>query len=241
MDAFPNSSVKNLQLLKNDMSDLQSMKEQNSSLIQRDPSKITQPSQMLKEASILIDEDEEQDKSAHFKDAAIMRFLDGSVKVTNETEFINEFRRRANDQFWKQLDSIQTCVKSKIGIGRHIFIPFKVQIHKNDTLDQDIVYSYQKFGKEYEKEVKEIADRELRHMPTSEYHREIEERLRVRAPLDYCQRQCLKMCYYVQKIYHFEILHMDCDFYQDDNGKIWFFFVKNLVVRPQSKAFNFLS
>jgi hypothetical protein len=62
----------------------------------------------------------------HYKDAAIMRFTDGYVKVTNETEFINEFRRRANDGFWKTLESIQTCIKSKIGLGKHIFIPFKV-------------------------------------------------------------------------------------------------------------------
>jgi hypothetical protein len=44
------------------------------------------------------------------------------------------------------------------------------------------VYSYNKVGKEYESEVKEIADRELRTMPTSEFHREIEERLRIRKP-----------------------------------------------------------
>jgi hypothetical protein len=52
---------------------------------------------MVRDSSLLVEDDEEQDKSAHFKDAAIMRFTDDSVKVTNETEFINEFRRRAND------------------------------------------------------------------------------------------------------------------------------------------------
>ncbi len=72
------------------------MKEQNSSLIQRDQSKVNPPP-MMKEPSVLLEDDEEQDKSAHFKDAAIMRFTDNTVKVTNETEFINEFRRRAND------------------------------------------------------------------------------------------------------------------------------------------------
>lgn len=67
----------------------------------------------------------------------MLRFIDEyeTVKVANETEFINEFRRRANDAFWKSLECIQTCVKSKIGLGKHIFIAFKVQIKKNEPID----------------------------------------------------------------------------------------------------------
>lgn len=74
------------------------------------------------------DDSEAEEKSAHFKDAGILRFVDGTVKVTNEAEFINEFRRRANDSFWKTLECIQTAIKNKIGLGKHYFVPFKVEI-----------------------------------------------------------------------------------------------------------------
>ena len=47
------------------------------------------------------------EKSIYYKDTAVMRFEeDGVVKVVHDTEFINEFRRRANDDFWKTL----TCI-----------------------------------------------------------------------------------------------------------------------------------
>lgn len=41
-----------------------------------------------------------EERSIYYKDAAIIRFQDDVVKVVRDTEFINEFRRRANDGFW---------------------------------------------------------------------------------------------------------------------------------------------
>lgn len=41
--------------------------------------------------------DENDEKSIYYKDVAIFRFDDEVVKVVRDTEFINEFRRRAND------------------------------------------------------------------------------------------------------------------------------------------------
>jgi hypothetical protein len=105
--------------------------------------------------------------------------VDGSVKVANEPEFINEFRRRANDSFWKTLECIQTAIKSKIGLGKHFFIPFKVEIKDKSKAECELKYNYKKPGQEYEKEVQEIADREMRQMFSSEMHKEIEERLRL--------------------------------------------------------------
>jgi hypothetical protein len=47
------------------------------------------------------------EKSIYYKDTAAIRFLnDDTVKVVRDTEFINEFRRRANDDFWKTIDCI---------------------------------------------------------------------------------------------------------------------------------------
>ena len=66
-------------------------------------------------------------QTMHYKDAAILRFSDEihSVKVVNESEFINEFRRRNNDPLWKSLECIQTCIKSRFGLGKHFFVDFK--------------------------------------------------------------------------------------------------------------------
>lgn len=51
---------------------------------------------------------------------------------------MNEFRRRANDDFWKTVDCIQTSVKSKTGIGHPVFLQFYAPINeKLPTLDID--------------------------------------------------------------------------------------------------------
>lgn len=65
-----------------------------------------------------------------------MRFEDDDVvKVVRDTEFINEFRRRANDEFWKTLTCIQTAVKTKTGIGHPVFFTFYAPI--NETRPND--------------------------------------------------------------------------------------------------------
>jgi hypothetical protein len=36
-------------------------------------------------------------KSLYYRDSYLFRFTDGSVKICSDLEFLNEFRRRAND------------------------------------------------------------------------------------------------------------------------------------------------
>ena len=50
-------------------------------------------------------------------------------------------------------------------------------------------------------------------------------------PQAYCERVCLKMGYYLQTLFNKEILAMNADFYQDDNGVIWFYFANNIFIR----------
>jgi len=41
------------------------------------------------------------------KDVCLLRYEEGNAtRVVNDTEFINEFKRRANDEFWKQISLI---------------------------------------------------------------------------------------------------------------------------------------
>jgi len=64
----------------------------------------------------------------------------------------------------------------------------------------------------------------------------IENKLKVLRPKDYCLRMVLKMCFYLQKIHEIEILQMNADFFQDDNGEIWFFYASDVLTKPQIKS-----
>ena len=64
----------------------------------------------------------------------------------------------------------------------------------------------------------------------------MEQQLAVRSPEDYCLRQILKMCRYLQIVRSIEILQMSCDFYIDVNDQIWFFFAKDISYRLTPKS-----
>lgn len=55
-------------------------------------------------------------------------------------------------------------------------------------------------------------------------------------PKDYCLRQVLKMCFYLQKLQNKEVLQVNCDFFQDDNGVIWLFHATDILIRPAMKS-----
>ena len=64
----------------------------------------------------------------------------------------------------------------------------------------------------------------------------IENKLKYLRPKDFCLRMVLKMCFYLQKLYNKEVLQMNCDFFQDDNGEIWFVHATEILVRPLLKS-----
>lgn len=49
--------------------------------------------------------------------------------------------------------------------------------------------------------------------------------------LDYVRRQCLKMCYYLQKVRSIEILQMRTEFLVDENSNVWFTYATNVQYR----------
>lgn len=69
-----------------------------------------------------------------------------------------------------------------------------------------------------------------------ELQSQVEQQLAARAPEDYCLRQILKMCRYLQIVRAVEILRMNCDFYVDANDQIWFFFARDIVYRVMPKS-----
>ena len=63
------------------------------------------------------------------------------VKVVGETEFMEECRRRANAEYWKQVQCIQTTVKARIGLGEPIDVHFEAPIDP-ESPDSTMVYDY---------------------------------------------------------------------------------------------------
>jgi hypothetical protein len=45
---------------------------------------------------------------------------------------------------------------------------------------------------------------------------------------EYVNKQCLKMCHYLQKVRSIEILKMNVEFHEDENKNIWFTFASDI-------------
>lgn len=117
----------------------------------------------------------------YYKDTAVFRFNESdAVKVLWENEFFNEFKRRANDEYWKLIDCIQTAVKAKTGLGTPIFVTFHAPIDEQAPA-KEIIYHFKAMPED------------------SDLLSQGEDDL-------YAYKQCLKMCYYISKVYSFEIL-----------------------------------
>ena len=49
-------------------------------------------------------------------------------------------------------------------------------------------------------------------------------------------KQAYKICYYISKLYNYEILRMKCEFVKDFHGSIWFQYASNVWVRPSMSS-----
>lgn len=122
-------------------------------------------------------------------DHAFSRAFDDSNKSMNKTRTYN---------------SVQTCVKSKRGIGEPIIVKFYAPMNMQDT-GAKIEYSYKSLGEDVEL------------IQTDEFK--------------YCLKQCYKMAYFISKLHDIEILRMQCEFLKDDNRTIWFSYADQIVYR----------
>lgn len=113
---------------------------------------------------------EEGKDATRWRDQVIMRFkegfgLDGPtesvyplIKAMNEIEFINAMDRRANDPFWKRIDSIQTGIKIERGPDRHFMVKYRHKkiFHVDDLSDLfTFDYDYKIFDQAYYDEIVE--------------------------------------------------------------------------------------
>ena len=49
----------------------------------------------------------------------------------------------------------------------------------------------------------------------------------------YCEKQCLKYCYYISQVWGIEVLQLKAEFLKDENGFIWLFYVRDIFTRTK--------
>lgn len=111
--------------------------------------------------------------------------------------------------YWRTVQCVQANIKSRIGVGQPVIVHF---FAKMDPIDHQAPIEYDYNGLGNDKDL-------IRH----DKHK-------------YCLKQCYKMCYYISKLYHYEVLRMRCEFAKDDNNTIWFQFASDIWVRPNTTA-----
>lgn len=67
-------------------------------------------------------------------------------------------------------------------------------------------YDYQEIGREFVDEIMEESRTTYKKYSNIEMTQIIEQKLKIQRPRDFCLRQVLKMCYYLQKLHQKEIL-----------------------------------
>ena len=119
-----------------------------------------------------------------------------------------------SDKNWANIELIQTCIKADGGCGDPVIIHFFAPLDERNPL-AEIVYNYK--DKEDDAVLLARGDDQA-----------------------YVEKQCLKYCYYAQKVHGKEILQMKAEFFKDSNGKIWFFYARGIQCRnsPNTKALN---
>ena len=130
------------------------------------------------------------------------------MRVLRETEFMTELSRRINDEYWRKVEVIQTCVKAKTGCGESILIHFLAPLDQEQS-EREIDYDYKSMATDHEL-LSRGDDRQFAY------------------------KQCLKMCYYIQKVHGYEILQMKAEFFKDEWKVIWFFYARDIYGRPCS-------
>ena len=69
------------------------------------------------------------------------------VQVVNDTGFMTTFHKRANDDYWKTVSSIQTNIKARLGCGQPIIIKYYAPLDLEDP-EAEIEFAYRSLGED---------------------------------------------------------------------------------------------
>ena len=117
---------------------------------------------------------------------------------------LDRYRSKIGEEKWCRIRYLQTCLKHRTGVGKPIIIEYYAPVPQNPT--KPIKYDFRSMGDE------------LTMLRQKDY-------------VGYCTKQVMKMCYYVQKMYNFEILKIRAEFAMDKNETIWFQYANQIYRR----------
>lgn len=141
------------------------------------------------------------------------------MRVLSDTEFINEFKRSKSNPFWQTIQSIQTTIKTKLGLGKPFTFTFNAPCYKRDSVSGNVVQCY---DGEIEFDFKQFGINN-------------DTLLMQHSPVAYCLKVCHKIGFYLMKIHDKQLLRMKVEFYQDDHGRIWLFNCLDIWIRTIRK------
>ena len=127
-----------------------------------------------------------------------------NIELMTDHAFSRAFDDSTKSWGTKTYNSVQTCLKSKRGIGEPIIVKFYAPMNMRDT-SHKVEYNYRTLGDDVD--------------------------LIQTDPFKYCLKQCYKMAYFISKLHDIEILRMQCEFLKDDNKTIWFSYADQIVFR----------
>ena len=131
-------------------------------------------------------------------------------QVLTRQQLADYFSSKAGGkQFWNRVYYIQTALKMpQFSIGKPVYVDFFAPMNeKNEqTAAEEIKYDFKSYPEDLE----------------------LLEQGRVQ---DFCRKQILKMCYYMQRVRSIEVLQMKAEFLVDESGSVWFSFAKDIHYR----------
>lgn len=113
--------------------------------------------------------------------------------------------KNSGKDYWKNLECIQTGTTDLQKFNQDKFIIVNFFANIKDKMSECIDYDYKSIGEDEDL----IKNDEKK----------------------YCLKQVYKICFYVSKIYQYEILKMKCEFVKDLHGTIWFYHASHILAR----------
>ncbi|MEE4248906.1 MAG: hypothetical protein V2I33_26340 [Kangiellaceae bacterium] len=117
---------------------------------------------------------------------------------------------RSGSDIWKKIVYMQTVVKSRMGIGETFIINYVSHLRS----DPDSVTKLKTAG--------------------LQEHLDEESNIMAKDVKEYCLILCRRIAYFLLTVWKLEIVRMEAEFMQDDNGKVWFTYATKILVRPAS-------
>lgn len=134
------------------------------------------------------------------------------MQVLSENQFITLMDLKTTAREWQAIECIQTCTKAKgFSFGKHLPINFSMQVDMEEQralkkqlssidIKTTLDYNFREIGSEYEPIITEEAFKLMISLTPSQVQQQVDAILMELRPRDFCLKQVLKMCFFLQKV-----------------------------------------